>query len=200
MKPEDIDIDDSLLPRSALFDTGVFMRFMREKPEEEISPYCIALGRAMIRCGNQIYVAAPSIAEMVRYKGERVPRTRGVEVVAFDVRAAETLGIEMPMETLRTAAAGSGIGLAYFKYDSMIVACALRAKTSTLVALDIDHAKMAKALPSQSQLAVRSPRDYVRQNLFSRSTTPPVSVSESSGASAFSGAMTGSGEGNGKPD
>jgi predicted nucleic acid-binding protein len=134
------------LPRTALVDTGVFMRFLGERPEDPHSPACVEFCRAMFDHGNELFVAAPTIAEIMRHRGSPIPRVKGVTVVPFDERAAHILGLEMPMVRLHQVQQSSGHSLSYLKYDAMISACALRCRTRTLIALDSDHVVMARHL------------------------------------------------------
>src|SRR5665213_28471 len=69
---------------------------------------CEALWNAMLENGRQILIAAPSLAEMIRQEGKdySIPRRRGVEVVAFDDRAAVELGRRFPERVLRDPPSG----------------------------------------------------------------------------------------------
>jgi predicted nucleic acid-binding protein len=139
-------VDPALLPTNALIDTGVFMRFLGDRPDEAVSKECVAFGDAMVNNGRTLYVAAPTIAEVTRYQGKAIPRRKGIVVIPFDDRAAELLGLNMPMAKIHQAAQASGTSKTYMKYDALIAACALRAKAAMIVAIDSDHITMAKAL------------------------------------------------------
>ncbi len=134
------------LPSTALVDTGVFMRFLGERPEDPHTRASAKFCQAMFDRGHEVFVAAPTIAEITRHRGKPLPRVKGVTVVPFDDRAAQILGLEMPMARLHEVQQGSGLGLTYLKYDAMIAACALRCRTRTLIALDSDHVVMARHL------------------------------------------------------
>ena len=134
------------LPRTALVDTGVFMRFLGERPDDPDSRTCTEFCQAMCERGNELFIAAPTIAEIMRHRGKPIPRVKGVTVVPFDERAAQILGMEMPMVKLHEVQQASGLTLSYLKYDAMISACALRCRTGTLIALDSDHSVMARHL------------------------------------------------------
>ncbi len=149
-------MSDPVLPASALIDTGVFLRFLGDRPQDADSPMCVEFCRMMCEQNREIFVAAPTLAEVMRHQGRPIPRVKGVTVVPFDDRAAHILGLEMPMAKLHTVSQTSGLSLTYLKYDAMITACALRCKTSTLITLDAGHSVMASHLG----LAVRHPRQY----------------------------------------
>lgn len=149
------------LPPTALVDTGVFMRFLGERPEDPHAGCCAEFCQAMFDRGNEVFVAAPTIAEIMRHRGKPIPRVKGVTVVPFDERAAHILGLEMPMARLHEAQSNTGLGLAYLKYDAMISACALRCRTRTLIALDNDHVVMARHLG----LNVLHPREFASSQL-----------------------------------
>ena len=132
------EIDPSTLPQRALFDTGVVIRALGERPDDARSPTCEALWNAMLENGRQILIAAPSLAEMIRQEGKdnSIPRRRGVEVVAFDDRAAIELGRRFPERVLLMERERSQLPKHYIKYDAMIVACAIRHRATHLVSLD----------------------------------------------------------------
>jgi predicted nucleic acid-binding protein len=140
-----------------MVDTGVFLRFLGARPGDPDAPVCRAFCEAMLERGHVLYVAAPTLAEIIRQNGEKAPRIKGIVVVPFDDRAAELLGARMPMPRLREALAAPSMSLSALKYDAMIMACAARSKTSTLVTLDMeDHLPFATGL----DIAVRRPQDF----------------------------------------
>lgn len=159
-----------VLPATAMVDTGVFMRFLGERPEEAVSQACVQFCRAMVDAGNELFVAAPTIAEIMRRHGRPIPRVKGVTVVAFDERAATLLGLGMPMAKLHELKTLSGLSLSYLKYDAMIAACALRCAARVMVAIDGDHVALLRDLG----ISVRRPEDFVRKQveLFSDEGTP----------------------------
>ena len=132
-----VEIDPSTLPQRALFDTGVVIRALGERPDDPRAPTCEALWNAMLESNREILIAAPSLAEMIRQAGKEytIPRRRGVEVVAFDDRAAVELGRRFPKSVLDLERA-KGLPHHYIKYDALIVACAIRHRASHLVSLD----------------------------------------------------------------
>lgn len=141
-----MNVDPDLLPANALIDTGVFMRFLGDRPGEQDSKSSVAFCNAMVDSGRTLYIGAPTIAEVTRYQGKRIPRQKGIVVVPFDDRAAELLGLNMPMAKIHQTAQVSGQSKTYLKYDSLIAACALRVKAAMIVAIDGDHVDMAKAI------------------------------------------------------
>lgn len=142
-----VEIDPSTLPQRALFDTGVVIRGLGERPGDDRSLTCEALWNAMLENGRQILIAAPSLAEMIRQegKGYSIPRRRGVEVVAFDDRAAIELGRRFPERVLLLEHQRSALPKNYIKYDAMIVACAIRHRATHVVSLDGALTGFAKA-------------------------------------------------------
>jgi predicted nucleic acid-binding protein len=133
-----IEIDVAKLPQRALFDTGVVIRALGERPEDPGSPACECLWKAMLENSRQILIAAPSLAEMMRQFGNEyaIPRRRGVEVVAFDDRAAIELGRRFPERVLNAERERSNLPKGYIKYDALIVATAIRHRATHLVTLD----------------------------------------------------------------
>ena len=150
-------IDIKLLPPRAMVDTNVFMRgVLGDRPHDPDSPLCKAFCDAMLSNGRRIFVAAPTLAEITRHQGQRVPRYQGIVVVPFDDRAAELLGLNLPMAKLHQSKATSGASLTYLKYDAMIMACALRSGAPVFVTTDTDHHPLARATGIQ----IEHPRAY----------------------------------------
>ena len=138
-----------------MIDTNVLIRFLGDRVDAE-TPACKAFCNAMIDDKRRLWIAAPTIAEVSRHRGLPVPRFTGITVVPFDDRAANILGTQMPMAKIHAAKAQNGLSLTYLKYDAMILACALRVKTGTIVALDGDHVALAQGL----SISVRRPESY----------------------------------------
>jgi len=158
------EIDPSTLPQRALFDTGVVIRALGERPDDARSPMCEALWNAMLENGRQILIAAPSLAEMIRQEGKdySIPRRRGVEVVAFDDRAAVELGRRFPERVLLMERERSQLPKHYIKYDAMIVACAIRHRATHLVGLDGALTGFARAAGIQIVEPIRFEKPQLR--------------------------------------
>lgn len=155
MQPN-IRIDASALPETCLVDTGVLIRALWQRNDDE-TPACHAFFDAMLSAvGRLMLVAAPTVAEMLRGNPQPLPRTRSLLVVPFDLRAAELLGAEMPVEVLRAHRAHDEVPLSYLKYDAMIVACARRWEADCIIALDTDHVMLARHVG----LPVLHPREF----------------------------------------
>lgn len=160
-------IDIALLPAKAMVDTNVFMRgVLGDRPAEPSSALCVEFCDAMIAKRCPIFIAAPTLAEVIRHQGKRVPRTQGITVVPFDDRAAEALGLHLPMAKLHESKAVSGASLTYLKYDSMIMACAARSGVPVFVTMDSDHHPLA----ATTGIRVEHPRTFQASqgSLFSR--------------------------------
>jgi len=150
-------IDPNKLPRFCLVDTSIWIHALGRARDAK-SLACRNFYEAMIRHERQMRMAAPTLAELVRGDlGFKVPSTPSVRVVPFDRRAAQLLGQEFPASELKRLAAESGVGVAYFKYDAMIAACALRWGESVLIADDIDHVRLARTV---TRLKVKKPTDF----------------------------------------
>ncbi|PRQ07838.1 type II toxin-antitoxin system VapC family toxin [Enhygromyxa salina] len=151
-----VDIDPESLPARCLVDTGVLIRSLGQF-EDEHTQVCRAFFEQMIVKGQRMLVAAPSIAEMLRGQPQPLPRTKSLIPVAFDSRAAEVLGLEIPVAVLRSESSITGHSRTYLKYDAMIVACAKRWGATCIVALDGDHRVLAKYV----EMPVRHPREFL---------------------------------------
>lgn len=154
------DIDPESLPARCLIDTGVLIRALGQFQDDDAA-VCRDFFDEMIACGQRMLIAAPSIAEMLRGRPQPLPRTKSLIPVAFDVRAAELLGLEIPVAVLRSESSMSGHSRTYLKYDAMIVACAKRWAAECIVALDNDHRILAKHV----DMPVRHPREFLRKQV-----------------------------------
>lgn len=150
-------IDSRLLPMRAMLDTNVFMRgLLGCYPEEKKAKQCKAFCDAMLADGKKLLVAAPTLAELIRHEGKRIPRVQGVEVIPFDDRAAEELGLRLPMAKLHNTKTETGLSVTYLKYDSMIFACAIRGRAEALITLDTDH----HPLSQHTGISVKHPSEF----------------------------------------
>jgi len=144
-------MDPKLLPRRALLDTGVLIRALGEHPTDPRSADCREFLDAMVAVGNDVLVAAPSLAEMIRAMAvPKVPATNSIVVVPFDDQAAIVLGTTFPMVALKQLALKTGVALTYLKYDALIAACAIRHRAEFVVSID---ERMTAQLPSSLKVA-----------------------------------------------
>jgi predicted nucleic acid-binding protein len=142
---ESVAADPSQLPARALLDTGVVLRALGEFPDDPHSAICQRLFDVMLEADRELLIAAPTIAEVMRKDGKKgIPKTPGIEVVSFDLKAAEILGTRMPITTLKDIRDQSAGSLTHLKYDALIVACAVRHGAECIIAIDADIAKLAK--------------------------------------------------------
>jgi hypothetical protein len=97
-----VTIDPKLLPARALFDTSVFVRGIRQISDSN-TDICHDLFKAMVKADKQILIAAPTIAEVLRYRGagkKPIPQYAQIEPGPFDDVCAELLGDKLPMPVL----------------------------------------------------------------------------------------------------
>jgi hypothetical protein len=119
-------MDSRKLPGRALVDSGVVTRSMGDLAPDDATEVCKGFYEAMLAFGREILIAAPTIAEVMRKDGLRaLPRTNGIEVVAFDDQAALVLGKTFPMDVIKSLN-HSGTSRSYLLYDALIVACGIR--------------------------------------------------------------------------
>lgn len=136
-------MDSKALPSRCLVDTGVLIRALRQLQDDRTED-SEAFFDAMLYAGNTMFIAAPTLAEVLRQKPETdVPATRNVRVVPFDRQAAELLAEKLPIATQQAQAAAAGLSRSYIKFDAMIVACAKRWDAGVIVSLDGDHRRLA---------------------------------------------------------
>lgn len=143
------------LPHRPMIDTGVLIRWLGDR-KDAWSADCSDFVEACIKSRRTVFVAAPTLAEVIRHKGARPPRTTGIVIVPFDERTAELLGTKFPIDVIKATGSSSGLPHSYLKYDALIAACALRANADALVALDGDHTKLA----SHAGIKVAAPATF----------------------------------------
>lgn len=164
-------IEVSRLPKTALIDTGVFLRFLGDMPQDAKAPVCKAFCQAMLREQRELYIAAPTITEALRFNKNagvrKLPPVKGIQVIAFDERAAILLGEKGSEHTVTAIAQANKSTKNCIKYDFLIAACALRAKAEVLVAVDSDFDAICKCLG----IPYKQPVHYEHMSLFS---SPPM--------------------------
>lgn len=91
----------------------------------------------MVDAKNTMVIAAPTIAEIMRFgDGVPLPRTYHWEVASFGRRAAELVARIFPEQIIRAVQQEFGFPLDYIRYDAMIVAVGLVERVSAVVTLD----------------------------------------------------------------
>ena len=160
----------NLLPNIALVDTGVFMRFLGEQQGDPKAIACRAFCQSMLDSSRDIFIAAPTLAEISRLKGAPIPRVRGITVVAFDDRAAEILGLRGPVNAITEIMQDTGFSRNCIRYDFMIAACAARAGADVLVSLDKDMPKIC----SHMGIAYKKPEEYEEFSLLKLSPSAAI--------------------------
>lgn len=135
------------LPRRAMLDTGVVIRALRQREDDQ---GCVEFWDLMLASKRKVLIAAPTWAEALRsHPDTQIPATTQIVVVPFDRQSAEILAAHIPMVTQKQLAKALSIPCGYFKYDAMIVSCAKRWKADVIVTLDADHRKLAKTIGVQ---------------------------------------------------
>lgn len=164
-------MDVNLLPTSALIDTNVFLRAMGDRPNDAVSPDCKAFVEAMLTARRDVLLAAPTVAEVLRFKrGTQLPVMDRFVVVPFDDDAARLLGTAFPEDVLLGWAKKTNNPLHYYKYDAMIVACAERWNVRCVVALD----QGLRELASERNIRVETPTAFRhRQGSLALVPQPP---------------------------
>ncbi|PRP93094.1 hypothetical protein ENSA5_45370 [Enhygromyxa salina] len=158
----DGEIDIALLPRKCLIDTNIVIRALGERTDRD-SVLCEKFFRAMFRAeGHSMYVAAPTLAEVLRGNpNTRIPSTPSIVHVPFDRRAAEIIGRDLPIRVLKLERENHAVPISYLKYDAMICACAKLAQVDCILALDGDFWKLAPHV----EIPVKYPRDFLAAQL-----------------------------------
>lgn len=136
-------IDSTKLPNRALLDTSVLISaFFGTRPEDEDSDEFV---RAMVNLRRDLLISTLSLAEILRKRSvSPLPKVKHVRTVAFDGRCAEVCAQHFPPRVLRDEQATAlGTEAAYWKFDALIVATAIRYSAECLVTRDEGQAKLA---------------------------------------------------------
>jgi predicted nucleic acid-binding protein len=155
-----------------MLDTGVLIRALRRRIANDDERVCRMLFDALMVHKKDVLVAAPSLAEAIRYDANfDVPRTRYVNVVAFDQAAARLCGSKLPQTTLVEMRDKSGLPISYIKYDAMIVSCAIRHNADMIVSKDQGMVKLALV----AGIRAATPKDFLsaQMGLFDDDALPP---------------------------
>lgn len=153
------DIDPIALPRSALIDSSVVIPGFGTRVRQSDDPASRLFCEAMIQHKRLLLIAAPTLAEFLRAEPKSLlPRTRAVQIVALDERAATILGTRFSTAVLSDLKRDKSLGPAdYIKYDTMISACAIRHRAAVLVTSDAGQARVARA----AGIVVEKPSKYL---------------------------------------
>lgn len=131
------------LPKRPLIDTNILISWMKDsdEPSEVAARQCID---RLLTSNARILIAAPTIAEMLRrITEEELPRTKQIEVVAFDNLAA-IMTSRFPMRKDDTAK--EEFHRTRIAFDPMIIACAMRHKADCLITSDVKMKKLAERI------------------------------------------------------
>ncbi|MEZ4237394.1 MAG: hypothetical protein R3F59_14845 [Myxococcota bacterium] len=129
------------LPAVVLVDTGVLIRGLGHQPNDPLSPVCTTLLQFLFQ-NRRVLISALSLVEIQRGTPKTgaapvpIPHTPKVAVVAFDTDCANVCGRLMPHEKLLEIKSQTGLFVSYLKYDSLIVASAIRWGASMIVSAD----------------------------------------------------------------
>ncbi len=153
-----------------MLDSSVLTLTRRDETSEE-GLLCQELWRALVQSGRTILIPAPAFAEYVRHPPhDPPPRQRYVESIAFDDRAALICGKLFPKRVF-VEHKTPDTTFTVLKYDSMIVACAIRGGAGVLVSRDNAQIKLATAV----RMAALRPADLLTQfRLFTQQPRAPA--------------------------
>lgn len=144
------------VPRTLLFDTTVLLRALGDRPDESDSPACRRLWEFCRDSGRRILVAAPSVTEILRFPtAAKLPVEKSVVVVPVDYRTAEIAAEICGVEEVRAAPDATRRCL---KFDSLIVAAAIRNRAECVITLD--DGMLHRYKPDKHPMSFRRPREF----------------------------------------
>ncbi len=135
-----VDPDDEL-PASLLLDTTVFLRALGHKVGDPRTRACAHVLETALSTRRRVLIGAPTAAEIHRGKPDDgasprpFPRVANFLVAPFDERCAQILGEKLPQAELVEFAV-NGLAMTHLKFDSMLVAIAIRYGAACIISLD----------------------------------------------------------------
>jgi hypothetical protein len=174
-------IDGKRLPVTAMVDTMVLRLALDTTSTDVRAVPSQQFLDAMEGAGRPVFVAAPSIAEILQWAGHQgPPLTELVQTLAFDLTAANLLGERLPADLLKEARHPRGGSRLVYKYDAMILACAMRWGMETLLTYDGYLQNLCERVgqdwktPEHFQLAPQAPA--AQGTLFSLPAIAPLAI------------------------
>ncbi|MBL8956232.1 MAG: type II toxin-antitoxin system VapC family toxin [Myxococcaceae bacterium] len=147
-------IDPTRLPKRAAIDSTILTR-TRDDATGPDAALCREFVESMITSGKVVIAPAVCVMEFMRKAPhEPPPRVEGFEVAAFDDQAAYEVAGRFPPEVFKERP-GTG-AQNWLKFDTLVIATAVRHRAECLVTLDGDQKKLAERVGLQ----VRHPRDF----------------------------------------
>lgn len=167
-------IDPTKLPARALLDSSVVVSAFGSKPEDQDA---IEFFSAMVSQKRDVLIATVSLAELLRKRPTSpLPKVRHVRAVAFDEGCAEICAKHFPPIVLREEAAkAAGLPAAYWKFDALIVATAIRYGAECIVTRDDGQKKLA----ARAGLMALGPDYFQGAQLALTPSAPPVGLAPS---------------------
>jgi predicted nucleic acid-binding protein len=156
-------IDISRLPLRPLVDSTILIAAWSNRRDADHQT-CVDFLESMELADREMLVATPTIAELLRGSAIELPRRKSFVPVAFDQRAADILGRELPKSILQKVKEETGARYQYIKYDAMIAACARRYNATCIVSSDPHLPRLARPLsltcvtPNELRLPLFRPR------------------------------------------
>ena len=150
--------DSKLIPGRIAVDTGFLLRALGLETDQ--SGLCESLLRDLVSMRVEIQVPAPVIAEIVLGGVARAPQTTsGLLVTAFDELAAVKCGELFAIAEIKAGDKPPSV----LKFDSMIIACAVRWDAKHIISFDESLRKRA----TKAGVLGKEPADYLEKDLFS---------------------------------
>lgn len=134
-------VDVAKLQDKALVDSNIWLSAIKDANPKKLAESGAFL-KGMQANKKIMYLAAPALAELNIGASPGVPAFSSVVVVDFDLMAANLFGKLIPSHAVLKKGP-LPFNRHFIKYDSMILACAIRHKASCLVTYDENLQKLA---------------------------------------------------------
>lgn len=131
-------IDPKKIPNRIAIDTSVLIS--AKKPSDDNHNLSRDFWNAALSSGGTVLITAITYAEFTRSRAEHIPRIDGVEVVAFDLLAAQ-IAQSLPVEVWKSTGDRQ-----LAKVDALVIACAKRHLATHFVTLDHRQNRIAEAM------------------------------------------------------
>lgn len=125
-------------------DSSVLIPALGERPTDTWSDTCIKCLDLLLENGCYVIYSAHSLAEFLRHNVSQPPKMARLRPEVFDAEAARQMARKIEVNDLKEVRDEHGGPMAYYKYDTLIVATAMRHNARIFVGRDDKQGRLAK--------------------------------------------------------
>lgn len=124
-------------------DSSVLIPALGERPNDTWSETCVRCLDLLLENGCSVFYSAHSLAEFLRHDVSEPPKMARLRPEPFDAKAARLMS-KFNVNDLKEVRDDHGGPMNYYKYDTLIVATAMRHNAHIFVGRDGGQARLAK--------------------------------------------------------